>query len=510
MRFRPSDGDLVSEILDALGARDPLWRREWIPEDELRELTRDRREFARAIAQIQRREDILVHIRSTENGRSFFLAKADASHPPAEAAFLPKPRGRPRLDQHARADTPGERQEGADLSEPGRDAGIATPAPVTPRLSAPARAGRSCLRAGDAANDVCRAIRGIGVRVDHVDPEPIVGPTVVRHRVYLAPDERVRHLQRRAEDLARGLGSEVFVWHVPGEKWVAVDLPRKDRQLVPLAPVLTQMASMDDPAALWVPVGVSPSGEPAFLDLTLVPHLLIAGGTGGGKSVWLRSALLSLVLRYQPSDLEVLLVDPKAVDYLAFSSIPHLRGGRIVTEPEEAVALLMDLTGPELARRTRLLQDAKCSSFRELRARGSDAKYLVLVVDEFADLAVTLDKPDRAEFERQILRLAQRARAAGIFLILATQRPTVEFITGAVKANLPTRISFRLPQRVDSQVILDEAGAEALLGAGDLLLRHDGRLQRLQGYFASTEEAARLLHDEDATACCEEPGSPTR
>jgi DNA segregation ATPase FtsK/SpoIIIE-like protein len=224
---------------------------------------------------------------------------------------------------------------------------------------------------------------------------------------------------------------------------------------------------------------------------------LVAGGTGSGKSVWLRAAVLSLVLGFAPRDLEVLLVDPKAVDYAPFSAVPHLRGGHIITEPEEAIEQLREVTGPELARRTQLLQGAGCSNFRELRTRHPDsgARYLVVVVDEYADLGLTLGKTERAEFERQILRLAQRGRSAGIFLILATQRPSVDFITGAVKANFSTRVSFRLPQRVDSQVILDEPGAEDLLGAGDLLLLHEARLQRLQGYFASTEEITKLIDD---------------
>jgi DNA segregation ATPase FtsK/SpoIIIE-like protein len=194
-------------------------------------------------------------------------------------------------------------------------------------------------------------------------------------------------------------------------------------------------------------------------------------------------------------------VDPKAVDYAPFATVPHLRAGHIITEPEEVVGLLAELVESELPKRTQLLQQAGCSNFRELRSRHPEtgAKYLVVVIDEYADLGLTLDETERAELERGILRLAQRARAAGVFLILATQRPSVDFVAGGVKANLSTRISFRLPQRVDSQVILDEPGAEDLLGAGDLLLLHEGHIQRLQGYFASTDEIARLLNNRIAT-----------
>ena len=499
MRSRPSSsGDLLNDIFDALGLRDPLWNREWVAESELRSLTRDRRELERALDQIARMEGVVLDFQNTVNGRFLLLRKADAGSVAGRTKGCSVRDRRP-LSGGVATDS--------SLGNAGDDTGnmheaappAAQPAPLMLKPSGPPRSGRQRAAATEGPAEPTRALRlaieEVCVGVEDVDPVPLVGPSVTRYRVRLAAGERFRHLRRRAEDLARGLGSEVFISQVPGDRYVAIDLPRKDRQVVPLASVLDRYPSAGDPAALWFPVGVTPAGEPVFLDLTLLPHILLAGGTGSGKSVWLRAFLLSLMLKLPPSALEVLLVDPKAVDYGAFASAPHLRTGRVITEPEEAIEHLRDLTGPELARRTNLLQEARCSNYRELRTQRPDvaSPYLVVVIDEFADLGLSLDRAERAEFEKQILRLAQRARAAGIFLVLATQRPSVEFVTGAVKANLPTRVSFRLPQRVDSQIILDEPGAEDLLGAGDLLLLHDGRLQRLQGCFVSMEEAAKLL-----------------
>ena len=500
MRSRPSGGDFLNEVLDALGIRDPLWQRELISETELLSITRDRRELARVLDRIARMDGVLVHVRNTKNGRYWFLEKSGTTCVTGMEKGMAVRSCPPRQGVVPEAPEELSPEEEEATSLPASDAtAVATPRPVTGASGGyPGRKPSTAqLREDGQSAALRRAIEDVGVHVDHVDPVPLVGPTVTRYRVYLTPGERIRHLRRRSEDLARGLGSTVFVTQVPGERCVAIDLPRKDRQVVSLASALAQFPLTDNPAALWLPIGISPAGEPVFLDLTLLPHILLAGGTGSGKSVWLRSALLSLVLGGAPSDLEILLVDPKSVDYAPFAAVPHLRGGHIITEPEEAIELLQELTESELARRTQLLQHAGCSNFRELRARHPEtgARYLVVVIDEYADLGLSLEKAERAEFERQVVRLAQRGRAAGIFLILATQRPSVDLITGRVKANLPTRISFRLPQRVDSQLILDEPGAEDLLGAGDLLLLHEGCLQRLQGFFLSTEEITKLIDD---------------
>ena len=493
MPFRPSSsGDPVNDILDALGLHDPLWNREWVAEKELRSIIRDARKFERALDHVARMDGVALDFKNTVNGRFLLLRKATRRTSVGRTkGFITVDRPAPSGDM---AEDLSAEDRGDDASQAPEAATSAVPPPAgSPRPSR--QWSVATAEPAEPARALRRAIEDVGVAVEGIDPRPMVGPSVTRYRVRLAAGERFRHLRRRAEDLARGLGSEVFVSQVPGDRYVAIDLPRKDRQVVPLASALEHSLPSQDPAALWFPVGVTPAGEAVFLDLTLLPHMLLAGGTGSGKSVWLRAFLLSLMLKLPASALEVLLVDPKAVDYAGFGSAPHLRAGHVITEPEEVIEHLRELVGPELARRTRLLQEARCSSYRELRTRRPDvaSPYLVVVIDEFADLGMTLDKAERAEFEKHVLRLAQRARATGIFLVLATQRPSVEFVTGAVKANLSVRISFRLPQRIDSQVILDEPGAEDLLGAGDLLLLHEGRLQRLQGYFVSLEEVSQLL-----------------
>jgi S-DNA-T family DNA segregation ATPase FtsK/SpoIIIE len=230
-------------------------------------------------------------------------------------------------------------------------------------------------------------------------------------------------------------------------------------------------------------------------DLSTLPHLIVAGATGGGKTMFLRCMITSLVLRWEPRELQLLLIDLKSVDFTAFARLPHLRCGGIVTAPYDAIEALHALTDEELPRRTRLLRDAACPNFRDLAARDQEcaAAPIVVIIDEFADLICVLDRHQRDDLERVVLRLAQRARAVGIYLVLATQRPSTEFISGSIKANFPCRVSFRLPQRLDSLVVLDQIGAEKLLGAGDMLLLHDGRLHRLQGYYVTVDEEVQLL-----------------
>jgi DNA segregation ATPase FtsK/SpoIIIE-like protein len=205
--------------------------------------------------------------------------------------------------------------------------------------------------------------------------------------------------------------------------------------------------------------------------------------------------ILALILRLSPEDLEILLIDVKSTDFGAFAHLPHLRNGEVISDPDRALESLRSLTGEELAKRTDMLRKSGCTNWRELllRSPGSGLKNIVVVIDEFADMLTVLTRQGRDALELELLRLAQRARSVGIYLIVATQRPTSEFVTGAIKANLPCRISFRLPSRIDSNVILDQGGAEKLLGLGDMLLMQNGRLQRLQGYFMSIDQQADLI-----------------
>jgi DNA segregation ATPase FtsK/SpoIIIE-like protein len=232
-----------------------------------------------------------------------------------------------------------------------------------------------------------------------------------------------------------------------------------------------------------------------YLDLSTLPHLLLAGATGSGKTLWMLAAILVLALGISADQLDIIIIDVKAIDFEALSALPHLREGHIIVDPDEAVDVLTQLIERDIADRTKVLRDAGCANLRELRARRPDVKMkqVVVAIDEYAELTMTLSREERAAFERQVLRLAQRARAAGVHMLVATQRPSSESISGALKANLPARIAFRLPQRVDSMTIIDQSGAENLLGAGDMLLLHEGRIQRLQGYYLSMAEMDELI-----------------
>jgi len=205
--------------------------------------------------------------------------------------------------------------------------------------------------------------------------------------------------------------------------------------------------------------------------------------------------VIGLACRLSPLELEILLVDVKGTDFLGFASLPHLRGGAVLTDPWEAIAAVRELLEVELPARTEILRRAGCANMVDLREKGGNVyvKPVVVIIDEFADLMCVLSKSERLEFERDIVRLAQRGRSVAIHLVLATQRPTTNFVSGAIKTNMPTRVAFRLPQRVDSAVILDRPGAEALLGNGDMLLLHDGQVQRLQSYYVDADDIRRLV-----------------
>ena len=475
-------------ILEALGVGEPLWRREWVAERDLEHMTGDLSEVTKVLNRLARDPDVLLNLRTTPNGRYWLLKRAGrvvdqrkdsaeeapAHQPPKGSMPAPVSQAEPpTLDADAEEEEEEEEIPDTGSEVPAQDAG-----PYADQIAS-----------------LWGALEAVDVQVVEIDPNPQVGPAVIQHRVLLGPGERIDTLRRRAEDISREVGCDVMISQIPGQRHVAVDFPRPDRQIVPLAPAIAALPKEDVAPGLWMPVGVTPAGKGVALDLATQPHILFAGASGAGKTVAEQVAVVSLACRLSPDQLEIVIIDPKAIDFSPFASLPHLRGGRIVTEPEEAINVLRELTGPELAARTRILQDARCPNIRELRARRPDlgVKHIVVAIDEYAELVTILAKTEREEFERQILRLAQRARAVGIHMIIATQRPTTEFVTGAVKANLPTRISFRLPQRVDSMTIIDQPGAESLLGAGDMLLLHEGRLQRLQGYFVSMDEIATLV-----------------
>jgi hypothetical protein len=335
-----------------------------------------------------------------------------------------------------------------------------------------------------------------GLSVEPFTPELAqVGPSVIRFRTRTLGRLSITEVERRARDIGREIAApgEVHVADEPG--FITVDVPRTERDALVLADVLPALdAAPSKPGALDFVVGVAPSGETRIADLSRLPHLLVAGATGSGKSVFLRGLLTELLRARTPEQLQLLIIDPKRLDFVAFTRAPHLRGGTVISDPEQAVETLQFTLDAEISLRQPLLEAAGVSSaseFYEAGGRLEDLPQLVILVDEFADLV--LAGTDPRAFLDLIQRYAQLTRAYGIYLVLATQRPSVNVVTGSIKANLAARIAFSLPSARDSMTVIDEGGAEDLLGDGDLLFYRSGRTERLQAPFTSIQDVRNVL-----------------
>jgi CRISPR/Cas system-associated exonuclease Cas4 (RecB family) len=330
-----------------------------------------------------------------------------------------------------------------------------------------------------------KSLRAHRVKLGRIDPAlAVVGPNVVRFKLMLREGEAIARVEKSARDVQRDLG-----WPVPplicnDGNHVALDAPRRDREVLPW-----RAASLGDLRGLEVPVGLSLNRELLKLDLATAPHLLVAGTTSSGKSVFLKGLVLAL-LRLPPEECRIVIVDPKMVDFTPFRSPPLFRP--VVTDPSEAVALFQSLVDSEMPARTRKLMEAGVPQRTDLPPGSMPA--LVVVIDEFADLLASFTERDlKNQCIGAVQRLLQRARAVGIHLVIATQRPSVDAIPGALKANLPVRIAFKLPSAPDSVTVLDEAGAENLLGRGDLLLKRDGTTTRAQAFNVTPQDLQEAL-----------------
>jgi S-DNA-T family DNA segregation ATPase FtsK/SpoIIIE len=340
---------------------------------------------------------------------------------------------------------------------------------------------------------------GIGGRVSEVQP----GPVITTFEFEPAPGIKVSQVTSRVDDLAMALRAQSIrmVAPIPGKAAIGVEIPNRDPQMVTLHEIFRAWSDDLHVGALGLAFGKTVSGEPFFADLAAMPHLLVAGATGSGKSVCINVILNSLLLRHDPNEVKLLLIDPKMLELNAYHDIPHLLHP-VVTDPKEAYKALHWLTG-EMERRYRELARASVRNIvgynkkvtaGELHDEEGRSKeilpYVVVIIDELADLMIQVG----AEIETPIARLAQMARAVGIHLVLATQRPSVDVITGVIKANFPSRIAFQVSSKVDSRTILDGNGAEALLGRGDMLFLAGGRPApiRLHGAFVSIEECERV------------------
>jgi S-DNA-T family DNA segregation ATPase FtsK/SpoIIIE len=360
------------------------------------------------------------------------------------------------------------------------------------------------------------------LRTFKVDGELVgrtTGPSVTQFEIEPAAGVKVRQIAALADDLALAMRAPSIriVAPIPGRGAVGVEVPNPSPEMVVLREVLEAPEFRSARAALPIALGKDLEGRPVLADLAKMPHLLIAGATGSGKSVCVNTIITSLVYRHTPRTLRFLMVDPKMVELSVYNALPHLRH-KVITDNRDAAAVLKWAV-MEMQDRYRLLEANACRNLQEFNKRvtqhtagegpavlkprspdvafedrtytGGILPYIVVVIDEMADLMMTV----QAEVETPIAMLAQKARAIGIHLILATQRPSVNVITGLIKANFPCRIAFRVASQVDSRTIIDGAGAESLLGNGDMLFIPPGKSEasRLQGAYLSSDDTEKLL-----------------
>jgi DNA segregation ATPase FtsK/SpoIIIE, S-DNA-T family len=321
----------------------------------------------------------------------------------------------------------------------------------------------------------------------------VSGPHVSRYELRLAPGIKVKKVTELANDLAYGLASTDIriLAPIPGKQAVGVEVPNTRRRIVRLGDIYAGRPEKTSPLVAWLGKGID--GNAVWTDLAKMPHVLVAGTTGSGKSGCVNAILSSILMQASPNEVRLVLVDPKQVELNHYENIPHLLTP-VVTSPRLAANVLANLIG-EMESRYGIMGEARCRNLGELnraRAKAGEAPlpHILCVIDELADLMMVAP----AEVEDSIIRLAQKSRATGIHLVLATQRPSTDIITGTIKVNIPARIAFAVSSQTDSRVILDQGGAEALLGQGDMLFRAAGtsKLQRVQGAFITEEEIARI------------------
>ncbi|TMK92335.1 MAG: DNA translocase FtsK [Actinobacteria bacterium] len=322
----------------------------------------------------------------------------------------------------------------------------------------------------------------------------IAGPRVTRYELQLAPGTKVSKVAALKDDLSYALATtEIRILApIPGKQAVGVELPNLSPNIVTLGDIFGDLPQAASPLSVWL--GKDISGSAVWTDLARMPHVLIAGTTGSGKSGCINAILTSILLRATPDEVRMILIDPKHIELGFYEAIPHLLTP-VVSSPKGAAAVLANVVG-EMERRYERLAAVRARNLpeanRAFRSRGEDQlPYLLVVIDELADLMMISPQ----EVEDAVIRLAQKSRAVGVHLVLATQRPSVDVITGMIKANVPSRIAFAVSSQTDSRVILDQAGAESLLGQGDMLFKPLGtsRLQRVQGAYVSEEEIALVV-----------------
>ena len=329
----------------------------------------------------------------------------------------------------------------------------------------------------------------------------VPGPTVTRYEIELAPGVKVNRVSSLSHDIAYALATPDvrLLVPIPGKSAIGVEVPNRKRRLVSLGDILSSPAAQAHTHPLAVGLGMDISGEPKFLNLAELPHVLIAGATGAGKSSCINSIVTSLLMRTHPDDVRLIMVDPKRVELGQYNGVPHLLT-RVIVNPKKASDALKWAVA-EMDRRYGLLADAKVRDIEGYRQKweagsldsdGFDRfPYIVILIDELNDLMIVAGR----EVEESIVRIAQMARAVGIHLVVATQRPSVDVITGVIKANVPSRLAFSVTSQTDSRVILDGSGAEKLVGMGDMLVvtAMEPRPRRIQGAWVRESEISEVV-----------------
>ncbi len=352
---------------------------------------------------------------------------------------------------------------------------------------------------------IIETLKNYGITIDKI--MATIGPTVTLYEIIPSAGIRISKIKNLEDDIAlslSALGIRIIA-PIPGKGTIGIEVPNSQPEIVPMKSVLTSEKFVNSKFDLPIAIGKTISNESFIYDLAKMPHLLMAGATGQGKSVGLNAVITSLLYKKHPAELKFIMVDPKKVELTLFSKIERHYLAKlpdseeaIITDTKKVVRTLNSLC-IEMDARYDLLKDAQCRNIKEYNAKFISRKlnpkdghkflpYIVLIVDEFADLIMTAGK----EVEMPIARLAQLARAIGIHLIIATQRPSVNIITGTIKANFPSRLAFRVTSKIDSRTILDASGAEQLIGRGDMLLSNGNELIRLQCAFVDTPEVENI------------------
>lgn len=342
------------------------------------------------------------------------------------------------------------------------------------------------------AEIIRRKLEQFNVKVTMKDAH--VGPTVIQYTLKPAEDVKLSKITTLKNDLALALSARAIRIEapIPGKGLVGIEIPAQDRSIVHLGSIMRSPSFLNEKGDLKMVLGRDVSGQPIVADLAKMPHLLVAGQTGAGKSIGINSFIISLLYQHSPETLRMIMIDPKRVELTNYNGIPHLLTP-VITEPDKALQSLkwgvseMNRRYKELARHGKRNIDEYNAAFPE-----NKMPFIVVIIDELADLMMAASK----EIEATICRLAQMARATGIHLIIATQRPSVDVITGLIKANIPTRVAYTVATGIDSRTIIDSIGAEDLLGQGDMLFLASNMAKplRLQGAFVSTKEIEKIIH----------------